>query len=53
MEDAVRGVVKDHKRRRKPLAVWKDGKVILVAPETAMALREQHGVYIAGKEANP
>jgi len=53
MEDAVRGVVTDHKRRHKPLAVWKDGKVVLITPEKAMAVREQHGAYIAGKEGNP
>jgi hypothetical protein len=45
MEDAVRGVVTDHKRRQKPLAVWKDGKVVMIAPEQAMAGREEHGDY--------
>jgi hypothetical protein len=45
MEDAVRGVVTEHKRRRRPMAIWKDGKVVLVAPGQAIVVREQHRKY--------
>lgn len=50
MEDAVRDVVTDHMRRQKPLAVWKDGKVVLVTPEMASAVREQHSGYTTKTE---
>lgn len=50
MEDAVRGVVSDHKRRNKPLAVWKDGKVVLISPETAVIAREQQAQYNARRK---
>lgn len=27
LREAVRGVIKDHKRTGRPLAIWQDGKV--------------------------
>ena len=29
MREAVAGVIEDHRRRGKPIAVWRDGKVVL------------------------
>ena len=45
MESAVRKVVEDHKRRKRPLAVWQDGKVVMQSPEQALAVRESHEKY--------
>lgn len=32
MRKAVRGVVEQHKKTGRPLAVWRDGKVALISP---------------------
>ena len=45
MESAVRKVVEDHKRRKRPLAVWQDGKVVMQSPEQALAVRESREKY--------
>lgn len=45
MERAVRNVVDDHKRRKRPLAVWQDGKVVMLPPEHALAVRESAAKY--------
>ena len=42
---AIKGVVEDHRRRKQPLALWKDGKVVLVHPGSAMAVREESETY--------
>lgn len=41
MESAVRKVVEDHKRRNRPLPVWRDGKVVMISPDEAIADRER------------
>ena len=40
-EAARRRVVREHLRLGIPLAVWQDGRVVLISPETAAALLEQ------------
>lgn len=45
MNVAIQGVVDDHRRRNQPLAVWKDGKVVLVHPDSVMAVREVSEKY--------
>ena len=45
MENAIRKVVADHKQRNRPLAVWQDGKVIMLNPEIAPMVREKHAKY--------
>lgn len=45
MESAVRKVVDDHKRRNRPLAVWQDGKVVMLSPKQALAVRESRAKY--------
>lgn len=45
MEGAIRKVVADHKRRNRPLAVWQDGKVVMLKPETVHLAREDHAKY--------
>ncbi len=45
MESAVRKVVEDHRRKHRPLAVWQDGKVVMLPPDRAMAVREGRPDY--------
>ncbi len=33
MKEAIRNVVKEHKKAGRPLAVWKDGKVAYISPD--------------------
>lgn len=37
MEHAVRKVVLEQCRRKRALAIWKNGKVVMVSPESAPA----------------
>ncbi|MEW6040239.1 MAG: hypothetical protein AB1633_01835 [Elusimicrobiota bacterium] len=32
LKEAVRQVVERHKKTGRPLAIWKDGKVVLISP---------------------
>ena len=45
MNVAVNGVIEDHRRRNQPLAVWKDGKVVMIHLESVMAVREMPEKY--------
>ena len=40
LADAVAKVIEDHRRREKPLAVWRDGKAVWMPATEAGALRE-------------
>ncbi len=40
MNVAIRGVVADHRRRNQPLAIWQDGKVVLIHPGSVMSVCE-------------
>ena len=40
LADAVAKVVGDHRRRAKPLAVWRDGKAVWIPATEASALHE-------------
>ncbi len=40
LAEAVAEVVEDHRRRGKPLAVWRDGKAVWVPATEVGALRE-------------
>jgi hypothetical protein len=40
LTDAVAKVVEDHRRRAKPLAVWRDGKAVWISASDAVALHE-------------
>jgi hypothetical protein len=37
LQEAVAGVIAEHKRLGLPLAVWRDGKVVHISPEEAEA----------------
>ena len=37
MNVAIQGVVDDHRRRNQPLAIWQDGKVVLIHLEPVMS----------------
>jgi len=40
MNSAIRKVVADHKQRNRPLAVWQDGKVVMLPAERVLAVHE-------------
>ena len=42
---AVVGVIEDHRRRGKPLAVWRDGRVVQEPSITADGVHETIGHY--------
>lgn len=43
--DAVAKVVEDHRRRAKPLALWRDGKAVWAPAPEAAALHETQASY--------
>jgi len=45
MADAVAKVVEDHRRRGRPLAVWRDGKAVWISAGEADKLRESARPY--------
>jgi len=45
MKDAVRGVVEDHRRRKRPLTTWENGKVVYRDPVSGQAVREDTAPY--------
>jgi len=45
LEEAVAEVVEDHRRRAKPLAVWRNGKAVWIPATEAGALREPPTPY--------
>ncbi len=45
LADAVAKVVEDHRRRAKPLAVWRDGKAVWIPAAEAGALHETATPY--------
>jgi len=45
LSDAVAKVVEDHKRRGRPLAVWRDGKAVWIPAVRVAALREAPPPY--------
>jgi hypothetical protein len=40
LAEAVAKVVEDHRRRAKPLAVWRDGKAVWISAADGSVLRE-------------
>jgi hypothetical protein len=47
IQTAVAGVIKDHRQRGKPLAVWRDGMVVQEPSITADGVHETVGHYQA------
>ena len=45
LEEAVAQVVEDHRRRAKPLAVWRNGRAVWIPATEAGALRETAAPY--------
>ena len=50
LTNAVAKVVEDHRRRAKPLAVWRDGKAVWISATEAGALRESPTSYRPNKQ---
>ncbi len=44
LRQAVAGVIRDHRRLGEPLAIWRDGRVVMVSPDQ-LALREKPVEY--------
>jgi hypothetical protein len=51
LTEAVAEVVEDHRRRGKPLAVWRDGKAVWIPATEADALHETTTPYRAKSHA--
>ena len=49
LRDAVDKVIEEHRQRRRPLAIWRDGKVVMLPPEEAKLPREERTPY--GRQA--
>ena len=45
LTNAVAKVVEDHRRRGKPLAVWRDGKAVWISATEAGVLHESPTAY--------
>ena len=45
MQDAIDKLIEDHRRRRMPLAVWQDGKIVRIQPERVSTVRETRARY--------
>jgi type IV secretory pathway protease TraF len=45
LRDAVARVVEKHRREGRPLAVWQDGKAVLVPPGELSLVRERPSAY--------
>ncbi len=46
LRQAVAGVIQEHRRLGEPLAIWRDGRVAMVAPDQ-LVLREEPVEYRA------
>jgi hypothetical protein len=45
LTDAVAKVIEDHRRRDRPLAVWRDGKAVWIPASETGTLRETPAPY--------
>ena len=51
LKAAVAEVVAEHKKTRKPMAVWCDGKAVLMSPDKAVSVvRESRAAYSAKRK---
>ncbi len=48
MQAAVAKVVEEHARTGRPLAVWRDGRVVMIPAREAAAVREEPNEYRTG-----
>ena len=44
LRQAVAGVIREHRRLGEPLAIWRDGRVVMVSPDQ-LVLREEPVEY--------
>ncbi len=45
LRQAVARVLEDHRRRGKPVAIWKDGRVVWKIPDPPGEIQESPGFY--------
>lgn len=43
MQEAIAAVIEDHRRRNVPLAVWKNGKVVMLSPKRIVVPQASSG----------
>ncbi|MCF8144157.1 MAG: hypothetical protein K9N21_09580 [Deltaproteobacteria bacterium] len=48
LRQAVARVMEDHRRRGKPVAIWKDGRVVWKIPDPQGEVQESPGLYEPG-----
>jgi hypothetical protein len=51
MRDAIARVIEEHRRSGEPLAVWRDGKVVLIPPPGPMTVGEEPSRYEQNQRA--
>lgn len=51
LQEAVAQVVQEHQRDGRPLAVWQDGKAVLVSPGKPAVVRETPAAYKTRKKS--
>jgi len=51
LQEAVAQVVAEHQRDGRPLAIWQDGKAMLVAPDKPAAVRETPAAYRTNRKS--
>jgi hypothetical protein len=51
LQDAVAKVVERHRREGRPLAVWQNGKAVLVSPKKVGVVRESRAAYRTRKKS--
>jgi F420-0:gamma-glutamyl ligase len=52
MQDAVAKVIEDHRRRGRPVAIGRDGKVAWLTPEECSRVSESEEHYACGTPSN-
>jgi len=50
LQEAVAQVVAEHRRDGRPLAIWQDGKAMLVAPGKPAVVRETPATYLTSRK---
>jgi len=51
LHEAVAQVVAEHRRDGRPLAIWQDGKAMLVAPDKPSVVRETPSTYRTNRKS--
>jgi hypothetical protein len=50
LQEAVAQVVEEHRREGRPLAVWRNGKAVLVSPGKPVVVHESRAKYLVKRK---